>query len=84
MFVIRKDVFLITLIRDVSKWYDKWYIGNLVAMKDFHTKMLLLYYDIDRFRNCNNLCKERSNFLTEVQEVVDTSISSGEANLWMN
>jgi len=84
MLVIRKDVFLITLIRDVSKWYDKWYIGNLVAMKDFHTKMLLLYYDIDRFRNCNNLCKERSNFLTEVQEVVDTSISSGEANLWMN
>jgi len=84
MFVIRKDVFLITLIRDVSKWYDKWYVGNLVAMKDFHIKMLLLYYDIDRFRNCNNLCKERSNFLTEVQEVVDTSISSGEANLWMN
>ena len=84
MLVIRKDVFLITLIRDVSKWYDKWYVGNLVAMKDFHTKMLLLYYDIDRFRNCNNLCKERSNFLTEVQEVVDTSISSGEANLWMN
>ena len=84
MLVIRKDVFLVTLIRDVSKWYDKWYVGNLVAMKDFHTKMLLLYYDIDRFRNCNNLCKERSNFLTEVQEVVDNSISSGEANLWMN
>ena len=84
MLVIRKDIFLTTLIRDVSKWYDKWYVGNLIAMKDFHIKMLLSYYDSNRFRNCNDLCKERSNFLTEVQEVVNISISSGEANLWMN
>lgn len=84
MFVIREDIFLITLIRDVSKWYDKWYIGNLIAMKDFHIKMLISYYDVNRFRNCSNLYTERLNFLTEVQEIVNISMHSGEANLWMN
>ena len=84
MFVIRKDIFLITLIQDVSKWYDKWYVGNLIAMKDLHIKMLLSYYDKERFVKCTSLCKERILFLTEVQEIVDISINCGGSSLWMN
>jgi len=84
MLVIQKDIFLITLIRDVSKWYDKWYKGNLIAMKELHIRTLLSYYDKDRFRKCNSLYDERIFFLTEVQEIVDLRISFGGHSLWTN
>jgi len=84
MFVIRKDIFLIALIRDISMWYDKWYMGNLIAMKELHIKTLLSYYDKDRFKKCNDLCKERISFLTEVQEIVNININHGRASSWMN
>jgi hypothetical protein len=84
MFVVRKDIFLITLIQDISKWYDKWYKGNLVAMKKLHINTLLSNYDPDRFKKCNNLCEERKKFLAEIQETVNISTSFGEDSLWVN
>jgi len=84
MSVIRKDIFLITLIQDISKWYDKWYMGDIIVMKNFHVKILLSHYDTDRFRKCNNLYEERIFFLTEVQDIVNINVNYGGQSLWMN
>lgn len=78
-----KDIFLIILIRDISKWYDKWYMGNLHAMKSLHIEMLISHYDPKRFRECENLYKERIKFLAEVQKLVDTYVSNGGCDSWM-
>jgi hypothetical protein len=83
MFVIQKDIFLITLTRDVSKWYDKWYKGNLKAVKTLHLRILLENYDPSRFRYCNNLNTERMLFLVEVQTMVDERLDSGGNEAWM-
>lgn len=83
MFVIRKDIFLITLTRDVSEWYDKWYMGNLKAVKTLHLRILLENYDPDRFRHCDNLHNERIIFLIEVQTIVNERLDSGGNEAWM-
>ena len=83
MFVIQKDVFLITLVRDVSKWYDQWYKGNVIAMKALHLGKLLENYDPDRFKNCDNLYKERITFLSEIQEIMEGQNNIGGSGVWM-
>ncbi len=82
MFVIRKDIFLITLILDVSKWYDRWYAGNLIAMKTLHLQLLLAHYEPKRFEECDNLYKERVQFLVEVQEIMDRQVTIGGYEIW--
>lgn len=84
MFVIRKDIFLITLISDVTKWYSKWYNGNFFAMKEVHLDKLLTHYEPERFAECVNLYEERELFLIEVQQIMDTYISTGGIDIWMN
>jgi hypothetical protein len=89
MFIIEKDIFLIILIQDVSKWYDKLYEdrkykGNLHVRKSLHIEKLLSYYDPNRFRKCSNLCEERSKFLIEIQEIMDTMLDVEGDMIWMN
>lgn len=82
MFVVQKDVFLITLTRDVSQWYDSFYNGNVISMKALHLIKLFEHYDPDRFRKCNNLNKERTLFLIEIQEEVNREIDLGGSEIW--
>jgi hypothetical protein len=83
MFVIRKDIFLITLILDVCKWYDKYYTGNLHTMKTVHVQKLLAYYNPVRFEECDNLHDERIKFLGEIQVIMNHSVNMGGQNLWV-
>jgi len=77
MSIIKKDPFLISLIRSVSEWYDEWYNDNVILMKELHIEMLVSHYDFNRFKKCNNLHKEKVKFLGEVQEIVNINISNG-------
>jgi len=83
MFVIQKDIFLITIVRDVSKWYDKWYTGNINAVKGLHLYELLEHYDPKRFRDCEDLSEERVQFLVEVQEIMNEQVNKGGCGAWM-
>lgn len=78
------DLFLQNLIKDIYKWYDKWYLPGKVyykyekaakfvldGAKREHIQILLEYYDKARFDNCNDLTLERDKFLGEIQQIVD-------------
>ena len=80
-----EDVFLERLIEEVYKSYDEWYMPEkayhkyrdmlsheLDDLKKEHIEILVIYYDKQRFIDCENLYEERIKFLNEIQGKVDT------------
>jgi hypothetical protein len=76
------DFFLQTLINSIDKFYNEWYCPEKSFNKEIekvklnilieqHIRVLLLYYDKERFVNCKDLYKERVNFLTEIQQIIN-------------
>ncbi len=68
--VVNVDIFLIQLIRSVEKWYDENYMDKMSNKKNEHIDKIRNYYIPSRFRETNNLCREREKFLSEIHNVV--------------
>ena len=68
------DFLLRKLIRDVTGFYDHYYMGD-PCVKCIHLVFLEEMFYPERFKNTIDLSAERIAFLTEVQEeVTNTSI----------
>ena len=66
------DFLLRKLIRDVTWFYDQYYMGDLYV-KCIHLVFLEEMFDPKRFKNTRDLSAERIAFLTEVQEEVNNT-----------
>ena len=67
------DFLLRKFIRDVTWFYDQYYMGD-PYVKCLHLVFLEEMYNPERFTNTANLSEERVAFLTEVQEEVNRTI----------
>lgn len=67
------DFILIRLREEISKFYDKFYVGNVECMKNLHLALLEEYYDNAIFNNLNGveLRNKKIKFLTELQDVMN-------------
>jgi hypothetical protein len=66
------DFLLRKLIRDVTWFYDQYYMGD-PCVKCIHLVFLEEMFDPERFKNTTDLAAERVTFLTEVQEQVNNT-----------
>jgi len=69
MKILDIDVFYIQLIKSVDKWYRENYM-EINTKKDEHLTLIGLYYNRERFRNAENLYKERTIFLNEIHVIM--------------
>ena len=59
--------------RDIEKYYDE-FLPQMPLQKMRHLMYLERYYDHSRFVNLECLQAERVKFLTELQEMVDSTL----------
>lgn len=67
------DFILILMRKEISRFYDKFYIGNVECMKNMHLTLLEEHYDSKRFDNLSRteLRNQKIEFLTELQDAVN-------------
>ncbi len=73
--VVQVDIFFIQLVRSVFKWYDENYMDK-DNRKLIHIDTLSNHYVPERFRNAENLGKEREKFLAEIQIIVERDLDN--------
>ena len=61
--------------RDIKQFYRDDYVGDGREICQYHLSTLKRYYNADRFTNCLDLNKERVEFLTELQNIVNVGLT---------
>ena len=61
------------LKHDIEKHYDE-FMPHAPMLKVRHIMYLERFYDRSRFANCEDLDSERARFLSELQEMVNSSL----------
>lgn len=66
--VVYHDFVFDSLVRDITRWYENYYIWHDRYLRlSIHLSVLLQEYDRKRFNNLKTLNKERDVFLEELQ-----------------
>lgn len=69
--IIDRQIFFTKLVSSISEFYEKDYYGHSMGLRNLHIKIMSENYEPERFKKAVNLSKERVQFLTEVQTMVN-------------
>jgi len=64
------DIFYENLKQSIIKFYNEFFCNERSTLQ-IHLDLLRSCYNEDRFKNCENLEKERIAFLTELQTIIE-------------
>lgn len=74
--VIDKQIFFTKLVDSISEFYENDYYGYSMGLRNLHISVMSENYEPERFKKAVNLSKERTQFLTEVQAMVNEESSN--------